>query len=168
MRIPAYYKQPSWQRFLAGAAVGGCISWLIFLFMFGALQERNSALIEKQAVQIKELRGYIQIFQEDYQELNKKNEEMLTIQKIDVKIIGFERYRITDRQSIFEAEEAVKEDLKSLIAKNLTDVYKNKEIIKKTVENKSFEINGKTYGLEVKELYFYTTVALIAEIKLAG
>lgn len=167
MRIPPYYKQPAWQRFLAGTAVGGCISWLIFLFMFGTLQERNSALIEKQAVQIKELRGYIQIWQEDYQKLNKKNEEMLTIQKIDVKIMGFERYRITDRQSIFEAEEAVKEDLKSLITKDLAVAYKNKEIIKKTVENKSFEINGKTYRLEVKELYFYTTVALIAEIKLA-
>ncbi|MFS0645579.1 sporulation membrane protein YtrI [Siminovitchia sp. 179-K 8D1 HS] len=167
MRIPPYYKQPAWQRFLAGAAVGGCISWLIFLFMFGTLQERNSALIEKQALQIKELRGYIKIWQEDYQKLNKKNEEMLTIQKIDVKIAGFERYRITDRQSIFEAEEEVKEDLKSLIAKDLTVAYNNKEIIKKTVENKSFEINGKTYRLEVKELYFYTTVALVAEIKLA-
>jgi hypothetical protein len=167
MRIPPYYRHPAWQRFLAGAAVGGCISWLIFLFMFGTLQERNSALIEKQALQIKELKGYIQIWQEDYRELNKKNEEMLTIQQIDVKITGFERYRITDRQSIYEAEEAVKEDLKSLIAKDLTAAYSNKEIIKKTVENKSFDINGKTYRLEVKELYFYTTIALIAEIKLA-
>jgi len=167
MRIPPLYRHPVWQRFLAGAAVGGCISWLVFLFMFGTIQQKNSTLIEKQALQIRELKGYIQIWQEDYQELNKKNEEMLTIQEIDVEINNFERYNINDRQSIFEAEESVKEDLKSLIAKDLTTVYKNKEIIKKTVENKTVKINGKKYKLTVQEMYFYTTIGLVLEMKLA-
>lgn len=167
MRIPPLYRHPVWQRFFAGAAVGGCISWLIFLFMFGAIQQKNSTLIEKQALQIKELKGYIQIWQEDYQELNKRNEEMLTIQELDVKILNFERYDINDRQSIYEVEESVKEDLKSLIAKDLTTVYKNREIIKKTIENKIVNINGKQYRLVVKELFFYTTISLVLEIKLA-
>lgn len=167
MRIPPLYRHPVWQRFLAGTAVGGCISWLVFLFMFGTIQQKTSTIIEKQALQIKELRGYIQIYQEDFQELNKKNEEMLTIQEIDVEIHNFERYKISDRQSIFEAEESIKEDLKSLIAKDLTTVYQNKEIIKKTVENKILKINGKSYELAVQEMYFYTTVRLVLEIKLA-
>ncbi|MFD1707940.1 sporulation membrane protein YtrI [Siminovitchia sediminis] len=168
MRIPPLYRHPVWQRFFAGAAVGGCISWLIFLFMFGSIQQKNSALIEKQAMQIRELQGYIKIWQEDYQELNQKNEEMLTIQELEVEIENFERYDITDRQSIFRAEESIKEDLRSLIAKDLTTVYENKEMIKRTVENKTLDINGKQYRLVVKELYFYTTVSLVLEIKLAG
>ncbi len=48
----------------------------------------------------------------------------------------------------------MKEDLKSLLAKDLTTVYKNREIIKKTVENKTMNINGKQYQLIVKELLF--------------
>ncbi len=167
MRIPPLYRQPVWQRFFAGAAVGGCISWLIFLFIFGIIQQKNSTIIERQAIRIKELNGYIQIWEEEYQELNKKNEEMLIVQEIDVKIQNFERYEIRDRQSIYEAEESIKEDLKSLIAKDLTTAYKNKEIIKKTVENKRLNINEKQYRLIVNELYFYTTISLVLELKLA-
>lgn len=167
MRIPPLYRDAKWQRFFAGAAIGGCISWLIFLFMFGTLQQKSSSLIEKQAIQIKELEGYIKIWQEDYKELNKKNEEMLTVQQFQVKITHFDRYNINDQQSIFKAEEAVKEDLKSLLAKDLTTVYQNREIIKKTVENKIININGKQYRLIVKELYVYTTMSLVLEIKLA-
>lgn len=167
MRIPPLYRHPVWQRFFAGAAVGGCISWLIFLFMFGAIQQKNTTLIERQAIRIKELNGHIQILEEDYQKLNKENEEMLTIQEIDIKIHNFERYGIRDRLGIYQAEESIKEDLRSLVAKDLTTVYKNKEVIKKTVENKTLKINGKQYKLVVKELYFYTTISLVLEIKLA-
>ncbi|RST76364.1 sporulation protein [Siminovitchia acidinfaciens] len=167
MRIPPLYRHPIWQRFFAGAAVGGCISWLIFLFMFGTIQQKNTTLIERQAIRIKELNGHIQILEEDYQKLNKENEEMLTIQEIDIKIHNFERYGIRDRLGIYQAEESIKEDLRSLVAKDLTTVYKNKEVIKKTVENKTLKINGKQYKLVVKELYFYTTISLVLEIKLA-
>ncbi|VEF47330.1 sporulation protein [Bacillus freudenreichii] len=167
MRIPPLYRHPVWQRFFAGAAVGGCISWLIFLFMFGTIQQKNTTLIERQAIRIKELNGHIQILEEDYQKLNKENEEMLTIQEIDIKIHNFERYGIRDRLGIYQAEESIKEDLRSLVAKDLTTVYKNKEVIKKTVENKTLKINGKQYKLVVKELYFYTTISIVLEIKLA-
>ncbi|RWR05326.1 sporulation membrane protein YtrI [Siminovitchia fortis] len=167
MRIPPFYRHPVWQRFLAGAAVGGCISWLVFLFMFGTIQQKNSTIIERQAIRINELSGHIQILEEDKQKLNEENEKMLTIQEIDVKIHNFERYGINDRLGIYKAEESVGEDLRSLIAEDLTTVYKNKEIIKKTVENKRLTINGKQYRLVVKELYFYTTISLVLELKLA-
>ncbi|MBS4222721.1 sporulation membrane protein YtrI [Lederbergia citrea] len=168
MRIPPLYRQPNWQRFFAGAAVGGCISWLIFLFMFGTMQERSGYLLEKQAEDIRKLKDKIEIWQEDYQELNKKNEELLTIQEIEVKLIEFEKYNITDRQSIFNTEEAVKEDLKTLLAKDLGTVYKNRDLVKKTVENKIININGKRYKLVVREMFFYTTISIEAELKLAG
>ncbi|MDV2888249.1 sporulation protein, partial [Alkalihalophilus pseudofirmus] len=48
MRIPPYYRRPSWQRFFAGMAIGGAISWCIFLYIFGVWQEENAKLIRKQ------------------------------------------------------------------------------------------------------------------------
>ncbi|MBS4199961.1 sporulation protein [Bacillus sp. FJAT-49732] len=168
MRIPPLYRKPSWQRFFAGAAVGGCISWVIFLYMFGVMQEKNGYLIEEQSNKIKQLQDDIKIWQEDYRELNKKNEEMLTIQKIDIRLVGYEKYQIKDRQSIFNVEEAIREDLKSLLAKDLSTVHKNKDIVKKTIENKIININGKRYKFIVQEMYFYTTINITVELKLAG
>ncbi|MCR2821894.1 sporulation membrane protein YtrI [Lederbergia panacisoli] len=168
MRIPPLYRKPTWQRFLGGAAVGGCISWFIFLFMFGVMQERNGILLEEQSKQINILQNQIKIWQEDYQELNKKNEDMLTVQEINVRLVNYEKYNIQDRQSIFNVEEDVQEDLKSLLAKDLSTVNKNKDIIKKTIENKVMSINGKRFKLVVKEMYFYTTIQITVELRLAG
>lgn len=167
MKMPPLRKSPSWQRFLAGAAIGGCVSWLIFLFMFSTLHEKNSKIIKLQRTEIMELQRNISIWQEDFRELNKKNEEMLTIQEIDVKIINYEKYKIKDSQSLFEIKDGVKDDLNSLLAKDLTTVYKNKDLVKKTVENKNIKLNGKRYQLRIKEMYFYTTVHLVVELQLA-
>lgn len=168
MRIPPLYRHPVWQRFFAGAAVGGCLSWVVFLFMFGVLQEKSRMMIDDQEKKIKELQGFVSIWQEDYQELNKRNEEMLTIQEIQVKVTNYGRYGIKDGQSISSIQEAVKEDLKSLVTKDLSTAYQNKEIIEKTIENKTMPINGKRYKLVVKQIFFYTTISIVVELKLAG
>lgn len=167
MRIPPLYRNPNWQRFFAGAAVGGCISWVIFLFMFGTMQEKHSILIDNQASLIKELQAKIKIWQDDYQDLNEQNVEMLTIQEIQVKLIHYEKYNINDKQSIVSIEESVKEDLQSLLAKDLDSVYKNKDIIKKTIENKTMNINGKRYKLLVNEIHYYTTISIEVALKLS-
>ncbi|WP_062104291.1 sporulation membrane protein YtrI [Bacillus niameyensis] len=167
MRIPPLYRSPVWQRFMAGVAIGGCISWIIFLYMFGVVQERNSVVLQEQANEIKRLNSDIDIWREDYRELNKKNEEKLTIQEIKVKLTGYEKYNIKDSQSILTAEEDIKEDLKSLLTKELGIIYKNKEIIKKTIQNKIVAINGKKYELLIREIYFYTTIQIEVELRLA-
>lgn len=167
MRIPPLYRSPIWQRFMAGVAIGGCISWIIFLYMFGVVQERNSVVLQEQANEIKRLNSDIDIWREDYRELNEKNEEKLTIQEINVELIGYEKYNIKDSQSILTAEEDIKEDLKSLLTKELGIIYKNKEIIKKTIQNKIVTINGKKYSLLIREIYFYTTIQIEVELRLA-
>ncbi len=40
MHIPPYYKRPSFQRFFAGICIGTIIGYLIFIYMFGELQEK--------------------------------------------------------------------------------------------------------------------------------
>ncbi|MCJ7839739.1 sporulation protein [Lederbergia sp. NSJ-179] len=167
MRIPPLYRNSNWQRLFAGMAVGGCISWVIFLFMFGVMQERNSVIIKEQANKIHELQSDIKIWQDDYKELNEKNEEMLTIQKIKVELTNYEKYDITDSQSIYTIEEAIQEDLRPLLAKDLATVYKNKEMIEKTIENKVVKINGKKYEFVIREIHYYTTIHIEAELRLA-
>lgn len=53
MRIPEYYKYRGFQVLFAGMALGCIISWCVFLFMYGTLQE-------KQLFKIKELQIELQ------------------------------------------------------------------------------------------------------------
>ncbi len=165
MRIPPYYRKPSWQRFLAGAAIGGILSWFIFLYIFGEWQEKYSKLINEQKKVIDKLEDDKKIWQEDFKELNKKNLEQLTIQDIKIKIKNSEKYKM-DSFSVFEIENQLIEDINMMKAKDIDTVYKSRELIKKTIENKVFKVNEKRYRVEVKEMVIYTTLSIQLEIRL--
>ncbi|GLY10257.1 sporulation membrane protein YtrI [Pseudobacillus badius] len=168
MRVPSLHNRQRTKQLLAGAAVGFCLSWLLFLYMFGAMQERQAAKLEKQKKVMDELKVQLEIWQEEYKELNKKNLHKLTVQEIEIDIINYKKYGIDDSQSIFAAKEQIKEDLSVLYAKDLETVYSHKELIRQTIENKRLKINKRSYSLHVKEWYFYTTVHIQLELGLEG
>jgi hypothetical protein len=166
MRIPPLYRKPSWQQLLSGMMIGAVISWFVFLYIYGILQEKQAKLIHAQKDTIEELQGDIKIWQEEYKMLNKKNIELLTVQKINVKIINGDKYKI-DPFSVSEAEDSVKKDINMMIAKDLESVFKNRELLKKVIENEEVRINGKRYRIEVKEMLIYTTLSIHLSITLA-
>jgi uncharacterized protein YqiB (DUF1249 family) len=164
MRIPPYHRDRTWQRFLAGAAIGAIISWFVFLYLFGILQEKQVRRIAEMQDQIVDLQKDIQIWQEDYVKLNKMNKKKLTLQEIRVHLVNAKQYRL-DSYMAFRIEESVKEDLFHLVAKDIETVYKSKELLKKTVENKTFTINEQTYKLEITELFLFTTLFIEVRLK---
>jgi hypothetical protein len=164
MRIPPYYRRPSWQRFFAGAAVGGAISWCIFLYIYGVWQEENTELLRKQQQDIIDLNEEKKIWQEEYKEMNKRNIEQLTVQKINIKITNWEKYKL-DLLSVSETEDSVKDDISMMLAKDLDTVYKSKDLLKKIIENKPIKINDKRYKLKVKEMVVYTNLSIQLEIQ---
>ncbi|WML59481.1 sporulation membrane protein YtrI [Neobacillus sp. PS2-9] len=164
MRIPPYYRRPSWQRFFAGAAVGGAISWCIFLYIYGVWQEENTELLRIQQQKIIDLNEEKKIWQEEYKEMNKRNIEQLTVQKINIKITNWEKYKL-DLLSVSETEDSVKDDISMMLAKDLDTVYKSKDLLKKIIENKLIKINDKRYKLKVKEMVVYTNLSIQLEIQ---
>ncbi|MDQ1144765.1 hypothetical protein QE429_001592 [Bacillus sp. SORGH_AS 510] len=164
MRIPPYYRKPSWQRFFAGAAVGGAISWCIFLYIYGVWQEENTELLRIQQQKIIDLNEEKKIWQEEYKEMNKRNIEQLTVQKINVKIMNWEKYKL-DLLSVSETEDSVKDDISMMLAKDLDTVYKSKDLLKKIIENKPIKINDKRYKLKVKEMVIYTNLTIQLDIE---
>jgi uncharacterized protein YqiB (DUF1249 family) len=163
MRIPPLYRRPSWQRFFAGMAIGGAISWVIFLYIFGVWQEEQSITIRKQQKEIVDLQGEKRIWQEEYKQMNKENMEKLTTQQINIKITNWERYKL-DSLSVLETEDSVKDDISMMLAKDIDTVYRSKELIKKIIENKPVVINEKRYKLKVEEMVIYTTLSIQLEI----
>jgi hypothetical protein len=164
MRIPPLYRKPSWQRFFAGMAVGGVISWCIFLYIYGVWQEKNTELIRTQVKEIIDLNEEKKIWQEEYKQINKRNIEQLTVQKINIRISNSEKYKL-DSLSVLETEDSVRDDISMMIAKDIETVYKSKDLLKKIIENKPIKINDKRYKLKVKEMVFYTNLSIKLEIQ---
>ncbi|KUP05590.1 sporulation protein [Bacillus coahuilensis m2-6] len=167
MRIPPYYRIPSWQRFFVGCVLGGIVSWMIFLFIFGSLQEKLSMDILELKSELEEVERQKDIYFEDAKELNEKNERLLTIQTVEVKIANAKKYDLQDSYTIKQAEELLVKELNLVINKDLETIFTNKELIIKLLENKVMKINKKNYTFQVKEMYFFTSLQIVLEMKLA-
>ncbi|UBM15106.1 sporulation membrane protein YtrI [Bacillus velezensis] len=166
MRIPEYYKKPGWQRFFSGMMCGAIVSWLFFLFTYGTFQEEQVTLIEKQREHARDLKNQISIYQKDLHKLNEDNKQRLLIQSVDVKLINGEKYRIAQPDKM-KFEEQVKDNISEVITKDIESVYKTKELLKRTIENKIYTINEKEFKAEVKELTIYTRLSVEIHISFA-
>ncbi|MFL6561542.1 MAG: sporulation membrane protein YtrI, partial [Bacillus sp. (in: firmicutes)] len=118
----------------------------------------------KQAQDIIDLNEEKKIWQDEYKEINKRKIEQLTVQKINIRITNSEKYKL-DSLSVLETEDAVKDDISLMIAKDIETVYKSKDLLKKIIENKPIKINDKRYKLKVKEMVFYTNLSIQLEIQ---
>ncbi|MDQ0270103.1 sporulation membrane protein YtrI [Cytobacillus purgationiresistens] len=169
MRIPPYYRKPSWQRFFAGMAIGAVISWCIFVYIYGEWQEKYSLEIRSQKDTIEELTDEKKIWQEEFKKLNKENQKLLTVQEIIVKITNDDeavsKYKL-DLYSLYETEDKVREDISMMIAKDINTVSQSSELIKRIIENKTHQLNGKRYRVKIKSMVIYTTLTIKVEIML--
>nr|MDH3093756.1 sporulation protein [Bacillus velezensis] len=166
MRIPEYYKKPGWRCFFAGMMCGAIVSWLFFLFTYGTFQEEQVTLIEKRREHARDLKNQISIYQKDLHKLNEDNKQRSLIQSVDVKLINGEKYRIAQPDKM-KFEEQVKDNISEVITKDIESVYKTKELLKRTIENKIYTINEKEFKAEVKELTIYTRLSVEIHISFA-
>ncbi|MGG3887849.1 sporulation membrane protein YtrI [Metabacillus fastidiosus] len=166
MRIPPHYEKPSWQRFFAGMVIGALLSWSVFLFIYGVNQDKQSLRIKEQQNDIAELKRDKQIYQEDYKKLNKENQQKITVQAIEIKLTNGERFHL--KQFMNESIElSVKKDLSNLIAKDLESVSLSVPLIERTIENKLFHIEDRTYKLEVTKIVITPNVYIEVKISFA-
>ncbi|MBR3379743.1 MAG: sporulation protein [Bacillus sp. (in: Bacteria)] len=166
MRVPELYKRPGWQRFFAGMMFGAIVSWLIFLFTYGTFQEKQVTLLRSQQHHMDSLKEQITLYREDLHTLNEDNKKRLLIQSVDVHLVNREQYKIPEPDTL-KFEDQVKEDISEVITKDIESVYKTKELLKRTVENKEYTIREKTYRAKVTELTIYTKLSLEVRISFA-
>ncbi|MTH52862.1 sporulation protein [Bacillus mangrovi] len=167
MRIPPYYKKPGWQRFFAGTMAGAVISWSVFLFTYGVLQEKQVKIMEKQESAIMELKQSNSIYQEESRELNEQQAKKLSVQEINVHLLNGERFKLSPLM-IHKIQIEAKEDLSDLMDRDLESIFESRKIIKKTIENKVYPIDDKDYRLLVKEMTIYTSIHIEVEVFFAN
>ena len=164
MRIPPYYRYPTWQRFFAGVVIGAILSWFVFLHLFGVLQEKQVRKIIELQDKIADLENEIRIWQEDYVKQNKINQKKLMVQEISVHLVNAEQYKL-DSYTTFRIEESVKEDISHLKEIDIETVYNSRELLKRAIENKTYTINEQPYKLEIHQLFVFTTLSIELKLK---
>lgn len=164
MRVPSTSIAKRWYVFLGGAAVGGILSWFIFLYIYGVFQEEQASTIEKQKEIITQQEQKLHVLLEDHNKVNEENKQLLTIQEIKIEISNHDKYDL-DNLTLENMTTSIYNDLQHLITKNVQSVAKNKELVKKTIENKVYKHYDKNYRFQIETIFFDTVLEISVNIK---
>ncbi|MFJ8529915.1 sporulation membrane protein YtrI [Bacillus sp. NPDC094106] len=164
MRVPSASTAKRWYLFLAGAAVGGILSWFIFLYIYGVFQQEQASTIEEQEQIIKKQEEKLRVLLEDHDKLNEENKQLLTIQEIKIKIENRDKYDL-DNLTLENITTSIHNDLQHLLTKNIQSIAKNKELLKKVIENKTYKHYDRTYRFKVDTISFDTVLEISIDIQ---
>ncbi|SFE68262.1 sporulation membrane protein YtrI [Alteribacillus iranensis] len=167
MRIPPYYRRPGWQRFFAGVFIGVLGGWAFFLFQFGAVHEELVVEINKQKLQIEHQKEQIEILRSEEKKRNEENEKKLTVQEIKIQFANEKEMRLNEL-ALFELKQQAEEEINFLKNKNIESVVDGKDLIRKAIENKTYEVGDNEWNLVIKEMYIYTNLELVIAIRTPG
>jgi len=158
MRIPPYYRNPAWQRFFAGCAVGIIIGFCFFILLYGIAQERQMDKILEQETIIKDLQEANETLRESNEKENEKLSKQLTIQEVKVKI-DKGKYALNHLIEL-DLQQAISSQLNILINKNIESVADNHQLIIQAVEGHTYTVEDKVYTFKVKSLVIFSTVQI--------
>ncbi len=167
MRVPPYHEKPGWQRFFAGVVIGALISWFVFLFQFGVLQDKQIQKISEQELEISDLKKSKEILIEDAKKLNEENKSKLKIQDFEIVFANRKKVELSSLD-LHHMKTAVLEDLNSLIGQDIQSLSKNKDLLFRTIENRLYEMDDKTYKLKIHTVFVDTTLEISLNIELVN
>ncbi|KAB8138284.1 hypothetical protein F9U64_05700 [Gracilibacillus oryzae] len=169
MHIPPLYKRPGWQRFLAGTMIGTLIGYIIFVFMFGEMQQN---LIEENFTlrgELLELKDTHQALVENHRLLDEQAKEGIKINQITIQFTNLETYKIEhDRIMIQQLTEAIKQEANQMIGKNVEEVANSTDLLIRAIENKTITIDDFKFQATVKKMIVIEELKLSIELKKAS
>ena len=159
MRIPELYKQKNWQIFLSGIFLGSIIGWILFLYFFGELQDKQLNEIQKLQGEVSSLKKDKEVLYEDIKNANKKNLELLMLQEINIELLNSDKYHLSDL-SEYKLKKIIRAEVSSLLTKNIDSVSENMEIIIKSIENKRYNLEKRIITIKVSRIVLTTTLSI--------
>ncbi|AXI09677.1 hypothetical protein CV093_13175 [Oceanobacillus sp. 143] len=168
MHIPPYHKKPSWQRFLAGAAIGSVLSYCLLMYMYGYQYEKLIAENYELQAEVTKLKAQNEALLKDKEDLSEKSNQSLTVQAIEVEITNGTELKL-DRLITFQLEEMMKAAIHSIIGEPINVVAGSEELLVSTIENKGFTVDDFTYYFDITRLTMISqTVKITVKTKLSG
>ncbi|WP_047985081.1 sporulation membrane protein YtrI [Ornithinibacillus californiensis] len=166
MHVPQYHKKPGWQRFLVGIFFGALISYWVVLFMYGDMYESLLKEYSKVENKLHDAEKRISVLEEDNEDLNKKSNQKITIEEIDLEILNAKDLKI-DILLQDQLERLVKEELEDIIGIDIQTIAASDSLIVSSIENKNFKVDDFTYSFEIKRLVIATTVKIVVHANLS-
>lgn len=164
MKAPPEKLSFGWAKFFVGVFFGSIISWLIFIYMHGVTQEQQVVLINKLNTQIKELETSKSQLIENQQRLNDENKKNLTVQGLKISIINSRQYKLSQFTTLLIVND-VKNDLSHLLTQDIRSVSRNRELLRRAIENKVYAKDDRRFKLEIDTIYFDTILEITLKIK---
>lgn len=157
MHIPPYHKKRSWQIFLVGVWVGAIIAYVVLVFMYGRMYEDVLSEQIQLETKIGELERQNETLLQDKEDLQEKTPD--TILSISMQFINKDDLHL-DRLITHQLEDLVKNELSSVIGKEIDSVSENDQLLIELIENQTFTIDDLSYQFEVKKVSFSETLKL--------
>ncbi|WP_017186302.1 sporulation membrane protein YtrI [Alkalibacillus haloalkaliphilus] len=167
MHIPPFYKKTTWQAFFIGILTGVVIGYMFFLYVYGQHTERwieENLTLRNELNQVKQEN---ELLKQDKDDLNRANEERLTIQDIELDWHNADELDL-DRFTLHELNENVLQELQTVMGRNIQSVSDQRELLIRTIENKLYNIRDIRYQLEVHHITISTTLIITVKVHITS
>ncbi|MFD2639858.1 sporulation membrane protein YtrI [Piscibacillus salipiscarius] len=165
MHIPPYYKKPKWQAFFVGIIVGTMVGYLFFLYIYGEHTER---WIEENLTLRKELRNLEQdyeLLKKDTDDLSKQSEQLLRIKDVEIELLNIDQLKL-DRFTTLRLTALIEDEIGAVVGNNISSVSEQRDLLVRTIENKTFKVNQIQYQVKVIYLTIGPTLDVSLEISI--
>ncbi|PKR79277.1 hypothetical protein CEY16_05925 [Halalkalibacillus sediminis] len=163
MHFPPYYKKKTWQAFFIGIFAGTIIGYMIFIYMYGVHTER---WIEENLTlrnELSEVQNENELLKQDKDDLSEENEKKFTIQKVEIEWLNATELKL-DRITLLRLNEKVQAQVQPVIGRSIQSVHDQKELLIRTIENKTYPLNDINYQMEVVHMTLSTTMTISLNI----
>ncbi|GAA0336178.1 hypothetical protein GCM10008967_28200 [Bacillus carboniphilus] len=165
MRVPELYrKNRTFQILVIGMVFGSIISWCVFLFMFGSLNDKQLLRIEELQEQVSSLKKDNETLLKNIKEINQENEKKLTVQLIDISLQNTEKYNLSAFDEL-KIKQEIRDETREILNRKIEDISSNVEFIIKAIEHKPYYIGDATYSVKVDRFSLTTTLKLTLSIE---
>lgn len=155
MRIPPYYRDPSWQRFFSGIIIGAIIGFGFFIFINGVAQERQLQLIAQQKKQIADLEKDNKIIFEEEKAKNEELQKKMTIQEIQVTFETNPKIKLDGIKKL-DLRDQITNKLRPIIGNDIESVAKNRALIFNLINDHPFVVEENVYQVEVRSIVIFS------------
>lgn len=162
MRMSPIFHHKEAKRWFGIFLIGVLFGWFFFLLTYGLIYERQVERIKQQDEQLNALKKDLAIWRDEIEQKNAAYEKHLYLQHIEIKV---EKADNLDSLTIHSIKEKMKEQLRPLLKKEISQIASNKEFIFQSIEKSVIELDDETYEVQVVHLYLFTTLELHVTIK---
>ena len=169
MHIPPYYKKPAWQHFFSGSVVGAICGYLIFLLIFGELQQEWIEENLNLRTDLQELNQSYETLLENHEALDKESKESMTLQEVEIQFTNLKELKLeNDRIMVQLLKESIQEETSYLLGKPISEVNAAVDLLISSIENKTLKVDDFKYEATVKKLIIANQLKLSIELKNAS